>query len=565
MEKNNFDSNYTLNKPTSKFRGFGLFVAMFWAFFLALALSNVISPYLSNIINGLFTGIAPLIIGIVVAFIFYRLVDFTEKFLLKNAFKNSPYKFGLKRFISISIVLLIIVGIIVIIFSILVPKVVSVVQELTSGGNDGWAQMVNNVVNEICSLIQRWFGAEVDQVSIKNVLNSLFDQLQQTINYIGGLTQISMSVLTGIFNFFIGMILAILILKDKEKITRFSRRFVYANFKKERADEMCVMAHNSSKILFDYVICKLIEFAILFVSLGITYSIMGLKFTWELALIIGIFNFIPYFGIYIGTIPAVLLTMIFNSLDMALYMVIATVIITTIEFNILIPIITGNKLKVSALLVASSIIIGGAMFGMVGMLLAPPIIAIISVIVTGNIELKENHMRYVMELNASREKQKQEQRESMGLPEQETNSDIDEQKPKVKKLSKTSSGNMYRVTSAEIMGGTKSTNKTTKKTNNAKKHDIDSNNQSTKKNTKKSNVSTKKVSSSKNLSTQKTDKIENKVDTDNNLDKKEVEEKSTTNVLSKPSNKNSTKTTTKKTTSKKTLDKEVLQEGNEEK
>ncbi len=420
MNKNEFNANYTTSKSPFRIKWFGLSVAIFWSFFIALSLSNVLSPYLSQIINGLLNGVTPLIIGIIIAFIFHRLVDFTENVLLKNAFKNSPYKFGIKRTISITLVMFILVGVIVVIFAILIPKIITIVQELTTGGGDGWTQMVDNVINEICDLIQRWFGAEVDQTSIRDLLNTLFEGLKQAIDNIGDIMAISMNVVTGAFNFLMGLVLAVLILKDKEKITKFTRRFVYANFKKERADEMCVMTKNASRILFDYVICKLIEFSILFVSLGVTYSIMGLKFTWENALIIGVFNFIPYFGIYIGAVPAVLLTIIFNSLDSALYMVLATVIITTIEFNILIPIITGNKLKVSALVITSSIIIGGAMFGILGMLFAPPIAAIISVIVTGNIELKENHMRYVMELNASREKQNAENRQSMQLPKEES-------------------------------------------------------------------------------------------------------------------------------------------------
>lgn len=433
MDKKDFNASLNNYKSGSSFRikWFGLFVAMFWAFFAALALSNVLSPYFSQIISGLLTGVTPLLIGIVIAFVTYRLVDFTEKVVFKNAFKNSPYKFGIKRTISISIVVLIIIGIIVVIFSILIPKIVSVVQELTAGGGDGWDQMVNGVVSDICNLIRNWFGADVDQESIRNVLNSIFDTLRETVFYIDGLMEISVSVVTGAFNFFIGLILSILILKDKEKISRFTRRFVYANFKKERADNLCVMTRNTNKILFDYVICKLIEFAIIFVSLGITYMILGLSFTWELALIIGLFNFIPYFGIYIGAIPAILLTLIFDSMDLALYMAIATIIITTLEFNIFIPIITANKLKVSALLVTASIIIGGAMFGIMGMLLAPPIVAIISVVVMGNIELKENHMRYVMELNAERERQRQEQRELIGLSEK--NRDISSVSGKVSK------------------------------------------------------------------------------------------------------------------------------------
>lgn len=414
MENYNFNSNNNKNNPF-KFKGFGLFAVVFWAFFLAMALSNVLGPYFSQIINGLLTGITPLLIGIAIAFIFYRLVDFIEKVILKNVFTNSPYKFAIKRTISITIVLAVIIGVIFLLVAILVPKIIEIVQQLTAGGGEGANALYNNVVNEICTIAQRWFGAEVSQESIKNVLTYIFEWFMDTVGYINNLFEISLSVITGLFNVIISFLIAIFILKDKEKISKFARRFTYSHFRKEKADELCVMTNNTNKILFNYVITKIIEFVIIFVSLGFTFMILNLEFTWELALIIGLFNFIPYFGIYIGTVPAVLITLIFDSVNAALYMALATIIITTIEFNIILPFITGKRLKVSSLVVVSSILIGGAMFGMLGMLFAPPIAALISVIITGNIELRENHMKYVMELEKQREKNMQEQQEQLGI------------------------------------------------------------------------------------------------------------------------------------------------------
>lgn len=468
MEKNKFENPNSQKPSIFGLRWFGLFVAMFWAFFIAMALSNVLSPYLSQIISGLLSGITPLLIGVVVAFVFHRLLNFTENVIFKNTFKSSPYKFGIKRMISILIVLVIIVTIFILIFSILIPKIIAVIQELTTGAGDGWDQMVNNVVTDIATLIKRWFGADVDQGSVREVLASLFDSLRDTVFYIDSLMEVSLSLIMGAINFLMGMILAVLIMKDKEKITRFSRRFVYANMKKERADEICVLTANSGKILFDYVICKLIEFALLFVALGMTYTFMGLRFTWELALIIGVFNFIPYFGIYIGAVPSLLFTLIFNSMDAALYMALATFIVSTIVLNILIPIITGNKLRVSALVVTASIVIGGAMFGFLGMLLAPPIAAILSVIVIGNIELKENKMNYMMQLSLSREKNEQEKRTSLSpfqtdiMPKKEkSNLDIKEKDLKIKTLSENSTKDNSLKSSSTQTPLRKTPNKTT--------------------------------------------------------------------------------------------------------
>ena len=415
MDDNKKQEFHTPNSNKPRFKGWGLFSAIFLAFFLALALSNVISPYFSQIVSGLLTGIAPILIGMVVAFIFYRLVDFVERVLLKNAFKNSPYKFGIKRTISICIVLLFIVGIFALVFAILVPRIIEIVTRLTAGGGDGGAQLYNNVVNEICLLIQKLFGAEVSQESIKEIFTSIFSWFMDTVVYLNNFLELSMSVISGLFNFLMGIIIAIFMLKDKEKISKFARRFTYAHFKKERADELCVLTKNANEILYNYIICKVIEFAILFVSLGLVFMLIDIGFAWELALIIALFNFIPYFGIYMGAIPAVLITLIFDSINSALYLILATLIVTQVEFNTIIPVITGKRLKVSALVVITSIFVGSAMFGIIGMLFAPPIAALISVVVMGNIEMKENRMKYMMELKEAREKNQREQEEQLGI------------------------------------------------------------------------------------------------------------------------------------------------------
>lgn len=419
MEKNNkndiekieFNPN-TFKETHSKNKWWGLF----FAFLFAMALSNVVSPYFSQIINGLLTGLTPLLFGIALAFIFYRFVDFIERVVLKNAFANSPYKFTIKRSISIVMVVVVILGICAIILAILVPRIIDVIQKITAGNGDGGTQIYNNVVNEIALMIERWFGTEITQEVVRNNLNSVFDWFLSVISsFSSNIFKLLQDVLTGFFNIAMGLVVAILFLKDKEKISRFSRRFCYAHFKKEKADEMCVLVNNSNKILFNYVICKLIEFSIILFSLGLTYVIMGLEFTWELALVVGIFNFIPYFGIYIGIGFALLLVLIFDSVNSALYMLLASFIITTIEFNIILPIITGSRLKISSLGVICSIIVGGAMFGIPGMFIAPPVFAILSVVITGNVELKENHMKYVMELNKAREKAMQDEKEQLGL------------------------------------------------------------------------------------------------------------------------------------------------------
>ena len=454
------------NQPTNRSNRF---LWLFLALFFALALSNLVGPYMTNIFNGILSGITPLIIAIIVAFLCYRLIDLIENVLLKKAFKNAKHKFAIKRAISLTIVTIFIVGFVFSVGYIIVPKVIEVIKELT--GNEA-SYYIDKVTIEIQEVIMSWFGAEIE-INIQSLIDTISTYIQTTLGSLKDLLQISSVVVSSLFAVITGLIFAVLILKDKEKFSNFFRRYTYANFKREKADEILVITKKSNAILFDYFISKIIEFVILFALTGVLYMVLETKYAWELAFIVALFNFIPYFGVIIGLVPAVLIITVFNSLTLALYVVLYTAILFVFVTTFVTPFITGAKIKVSGLIVGASILIGGAMFGIAGMLFAPPVVSIISIVVNENIEVKENKVKYLRELKEEHDRQlqlEQEKRFALEEGEQEETveargmADVVEEKPvEVKKTTKTTT---TRKKAAE--GGKTATKTTTKKSTTAK-------------------------------------------------------------------------------------------------
>ena len=305
--------------------------------------------------------------------------------------------------ISLSIVTLLIVGFLVLVGYIVVPKVIEVIREIT--GNES-QYYIDKVTVEIQDVIKNWFGAEVE-INIQSLIDTITEYINTMLGSLKDLLQLSSTIVSGLFAVVTGLIFAVLMLKDKEKISGFFRRYTYANFKREKADELCVITKKSNDILFDYFISKIIEFAILFALTGVLYMVLDTKYAWELAFIVALFNFIPYFGVIIGLIPTVLIVTVFNSLTLALYVVLYTAILFVFITTFVTPFITGAKIKVSGLVVGASILVGGAMFGMMGMLLAPPIVSIISIVVNEGIEVKENKVKYLRELKEEHDRQLQ--------------------------------------------------------------------------------------------------------------------------------------------------------------
>lgn len=103
---------------------------------------------------------------------------------------------------------------------------------------------------------------------------------------------------------------------------------------------------------------------------------------------------IPYFGAIIAVIIATIITFITGGGSQAVWMLIIITILQQIDANIINPKIVGESLKISPLLVIMAVTIGGAYFGVLGMFLAVPVVAIIKVLLSDYIEVK-NSMKNV--------------------------------------------------------------------------------------------------------------------------------------------------------------------------
>ena len=120
-------------------------------------------------------------------------------------------------------------------------------------------------------------------------------------------------------------------------------------------------------------------------------SILKVRYAVLLGFMIGLFNIIPYFGAIVGVAVAILITLITGGISQAIWMAVSVIILQQIDANIINPKIVGNSLEISPLLIIFSVTVGGAYFGVLGMFLAVPIIAVIKVIIEDFIEYREKN------------------------------------------------------------------------------------------------------------------------------------------------------------------------------
>ncbi|MCW8312770.1 AI-2E family transporter [Sphingobacterium sp. InxBP1] len=137
-----------------------------------------------------------------------------------------------------------------------------------------------------------------------------------------------------------------------------------------------------------YLIGLLIQMSLVALLVFIVLSLIGVKYSLLLALITGVFNVLPYVGIFSSMLIIAILTFATSSLTHVVLVVLALIIVHMIDSNFIVPKIVGSKVKVNSLFAMLSIIIGEMIWGISGMFLAIPILAIAKIVMDRIRELK---------------------------------------------------------------------------------------------------------------------------------------------------------------------------------
>ena len=163
-------------------------------------------------------------------------------------------------------------------------------------------------------------------------------------------------------------------LAEKDKLLRQLRTMVHAFFPPYIADtvlETCSFANNNFEGFFGG---KIIDSAIIGVLTFGCCNIFGIEFAPLIAVVVGITNIIPVFGPFIGAIPCLLILVFVNPFD-ALKFLILIIAIQQVDGNFIGPKILGSSIGISALWILFSIVVGGDLFGLVGMVVGVPLFA----------------------------------------------------------------------------------------------------------------------------------------------------------------------------------------------
>ena len=352
--------------------------------FAVIALYKIFDNYkeISEWIKTLNSILMPFFIGLLISYIFYIPCRKIEEFYRKA----KKVKIISKRARGLSIITVYIIAIllIILIVNILIPALSKSVIELANN-LPGYYQNAINFVNDmpekgfvkkenLQSLIQ-----DIQEIDILSIVN-----LQSASDYIKSM----LGFAQGLFSAFVSIVMSVYILIERGRILGFFRRLLAAVFKEDTCkaiDNYFVKANN---IFFKFISSQILDAIVVGIIVSIAMWALGVKYWVLLGFMIGLFNIIPYFGAIIAVTIAGIITLLTGGISKTIWMLVVVIILQQLDANIINPKIVGNALKLSPILVIFSVTLFGAYFGVLGMFLAVPVIAIMKILANDFIDYK---------------------------------------------------------------------------------------------------------------------------------------------------------------------------------
>ena len=324
------------------------------------------------------TGILmPFIYGAVIAYLLKPVCNTIEGFLRRFI----PEKMnGLISALSIALTILLGLLLIYALCMMIIPQLITSVTTLyyTAQRNIArfvqWANHVEFIENnqQIMDLLNNAY--DTLNTSVDNLVKTkLLPSMQ---NILSGAAIGVLNVVTWAKNLVIGIIVAVYMLASRKRFVQQAKLVLYSVFKPVWAGRIIEEIQYADKMFGGFINGKIMDSAIIGVLCYIGCLIFKFPSALLVSVIIGVTNVIPFFGPFIGAIPATLLILIQNPIK-ALWFLLFVLVLQQVDGNIIGPKILGNTTGLSSFWVLFAILLFGGLWGFAGMIVGVPLFAVI--------------------------------------------------------------------------------------------------------------------------------------------------------------------------------------------
>lgn len=352
-----------------------------FAVLLYTAAQNLASVY--GAVRTVWRVFGVVITGLAMAFVLnVPLKLFENRVFYGMSEDRRPLVRKLRRPVSLVFALVVSLGLIGILIAVVLPQLTATVAEVAAR----LPEYISSAVNWLNDFLAE-FGIEIE--SLKNftvdwekVFSELTTYLKEGSANVDGssvvdtVTGVGTSVVSTVMNTFLGLVVAVYILAQKERIGRFTRRCIDAFLPQKAASGLARIASMASETFSNFVAGQLADSCILGILCYICMRIFSFPYPEVISVVIGVTSLVPMVGSFIGEVIGALLILIVSPLK-ALLFVVMVLAIQQVDGAFIYPRIVGRSVGLPGVAVFCAVIVGGNVAGVIGAMIGVPVCALV--------------------------------------------------------------------------------------------------------------------------------------------------------------------------------------------
>ena len=357
-----------------------------YAMLLYFALSNL--GWIYGVLGNIGIIVAPFLYGFVIAYLLNSPFEFFRKKVFinldKTKFKN------LKNMLSLVMTYIMAFGVISILMVVIVPQLISSINQLINN----FSEYINSL--EIL-ILETSYKFKVNPEIINHFRKTILDSLNNFDEFVNivfpHIFNFTKSFTSGLYNWIIGIIVSIYYLASKEKLLDQLNKLCYSVIPDKFLSKFLEVSHLTNSKFGQFIVGKLLDSLVIGILCFLGMSILNIPYAVLISVIVGCTNVIPFFGPFIGAIPSAFILLIVDPIK-AFWFIIFIFVLQQLDGNVIGPKIIGDSIGISGIWIMFSVIIGGGLFGVVGMIVGVPIFAVIYSLVSNFVNKRLEKSKY---------------------------------------------------------------------------------------------------------------------------------------------------------------------------
>ena len=339
----------------------------------------------SSVVGMFFSVLKPVFIGIAFAFI----ANMPMRFLETRVFKRWKIC-SLKRAVCQLLAMLFILLIVAAMLFLIIPRIAGSVVALANG-MDGYIESLTAWGSDLWDRLNLNPGVEE---RIQSAVQTILAQLDELLSaLVASAAKFTVSIASTLVDVFFAAIISIYALFNKEKLIFQAKKVVVAIFNERRAERILDVSTRTNQALNHYFYGMIIECTILGTLCFIAMTIFGFPYALLISVVVGVTQIVPIIGPWVSALFGALIILVSDP-SRVIWFIVLVLVVQQIEANVFSPRVVGNAVGLAGIWVMIAVLLGSGLFGIVGIVLCVPVMAVLYTLVSEWVNRRVEEKRF---------------------------------------------------------------------------------------------------------------------------------------------------------------------------